>query len=195
LLTLLLKPDDINKEFILKIIKVSPYFYKHIQENPRTYKNLNKDEDIISTAISSGLNLKKININSIKNLLLSDSNDNQNICVKYLIETDNVNDYSLFQDKDDMQKFNLKYKHLEYLFFNKDSNYSYENKDRNKMLSKLKTKEEVFELFEKIDNLNFPYRINNIGLIDGLHPKLKSNNVIIETIIEKHGIIPYSKID
>lgn len=189
--------EEINKEFLLSIVKIKPIFCETIMSSSSSLlKQFSNDKDIIFTASSYGFDITKISTKLMKKFFLEDDNEQYELLkIKYLIENREYNSWKdFFKDSEQSKKFEDKYLKSEFMYFSKDD-YFYENKIREKIQNNFKTPEEILNVLEKIKQTPYNYKFKADFFYKELPNNLQSNKKIVDKIFEcNESPFPFSSL-
>jgi hypothetical protein len=184
-----LPKGDVDKEFLLNIVKVKPnYCETIIGSTSNMLKAFSKDKDIIFTAAKSGFDPTRISSRLFKEYFLDDDNaEDEAVKVKYLIESrDHKSGKDWFKDPEQAKKFEEKYFRPEYMYLAKDE-YFYGNDARAKIQKQLKTPGEVLESLKKVKSFPDKYTFRADYFYKELPSNLKSNKKVLDAILDCKG--------
>ena len=180
-----LHPDEIDKDFIKKLLSLKPALFNSFINIDNPYSNLVRNNiDVIMAAGKVGDNIGYNHINLLLNHFLVDGTREEeefklNVIIKNNIDINNRAKY-YYINPEDRIKFKTKYLKLEYLFFKVDK-YSYiDTNSRNKALAKIKKPEDIQQLIEKIHSFNIEATIDYQAIYKNLNPILKINVPLLE---------------
>lgn len=187
---------ELDKEYFKDVLISFPKFYDILVQN---WYSIAKDVELIYLAIRGGVEIKSINSSIIEDLLLQDHEPKyEEIKIRHLIENRNILDISknflsTNHSLDKINKVKEKYEKIEYMFYKPDNWYS-EYDGAKRALAKIKNKEEVIELIERIENSPFSYEFNANFFYNSLHKPLKKDKIILEKILDL-GTVRYQSLD
>jgi hypothetical protein len=186
--------QELDVDFFKSVIQKKPDFYEKMNES---FPSFAKDWDIITSAVKSGFKVKNIKHDVMKSLLLKNHTPEQEqIKVRYLIETRNLDNFRhLFSKADDIEKAKAKYHKPEYMFFIAEkSSFFSEIHGAKQVLSKIKSHEEIMSILDKIKTNSFGYEFNSNHFYSSLNSTLKKDKAITNRIMDMGGI-KYSYLD
>lgn len=176
----------LNKEDIIKILKKNSSFFMILNNSPM-YKNFIQDKEVLQYA--------KINLSFMKDhidVFLQDENLVFNLLNENLIFE--MNQYNLSNEQ--WKKFKEKYIKPEYIFFHKKFGSQQIIDDKRKILTKIKSADEIIKILEKIQSLKDDekreFYVNSFYFY--LHPNLKNNISIMNVLIKMNDFINYESL-
>lgn len=151
------------------------------------YKNFIQDKEVLQYA--------KINLSFMKDhidVFLQDENLVFNLLNENLIFE--MNQYNLSNEQ--WKKFKEKYIKPEYIFFHKKFGSQQIIDDKRKILTKIKSADEIIKILEKIQSLKDDekreFYVNSFYFY--LHPNLKNNISIMNVLIKMNDFINYESL-
>jgi hypothetical protein len=189
--------EELNKEFIKDLVRNNKNFLETInQQKYYKFNDFSYEPEITIAALEGGLTPNNIGDKAMRPLLFIDHNEQiERAKLIYLIENRAIGDFSyeLRVKGEELQHLQNKYNKPEFLFYQKDD-WSIRNLEaRQRVASKLKNREEVFNVFEKVAQHNLKYKFLSGLFYESLPTHLQKNKKIVYKLLEL-GTLPYNKL-
>ena len=192
LITNCLNKEQINKDFIKKLLSLKPSLLDTFSHTDNFYSHLVINNiDVIMEAGRFGDKIGHNHLRLLINHFLVDGTKEEeefklNVIIKNKIDVNSNVVKHYYSNSEDRIKFKNKYLKLEYLFFRVDKHFDYiDTKFRNKALAKIKNPEDIYTLMEKIHSFNVEANVDYRAIYKNLNPVLK-NNI---SLLEKTGLL------
>lgn len=189
-------PENITKDYFIQLIEAKPSLFEQYANRESEHKSqlhlkkMVNDIDVIMAAEESGYKIKNISINLMaQHLITQGTPEQENFKVKYIISNkiNPNNPKYIYTDVDDIAKFKEKYAKLEYQFFKVDD-WHFDNKQREKALFKIKDKEQIKELLEKMYSVPGSFNIDYKAFYKAMNPLLQKDFNFLNEIGVLDGI-------